>query len=299
MPYADTPDGPLYYEHVNFQAPWRRETPVLLHHGIGLTTDFWYDWLPILAAEFPVIRFDWRGYGRSHVPGPGYGWSLEQFGRDALAVLEAAGYERCHFVGESMGGTTGLYLASHAPERIVTLAVASTAFEGRYVQGLDDWAATFAAGGGAAWSRLMMPRRLHLDRVDPALAAWFEREQARVAPHVVLEQVAVLRGADLTEALARIRAPLLILSPVDSPFVSRAMGVELHERVPGSEIQFFPGARHAVVSSHARECALAVAEFIKRRAAEHALAAEEVMAAIREPHARGGIQDVSGRPPGD
>jgi len=198
-----------------------------------------------------------------------------------------------------MGGTTGLYLASHAPERIVTLAVASTAFEGRYVQGLDDWAATFAAGGGAAWSRLMMPRRLHLDRVDPALAAWFEREQARVAPHVVLEQVAVLRGADLTDDLARIRAPLLILSPVDSPFVSRAMGVELHERVPGSEIQFFPGARHAVVSSHARECALAVAEFIKRRAAEHALAAEEVMAAIREPHARGGIQDVSGRPPGD
>src|SRR5262249_45305287 len=71
LPYAETPDGPLYYEHVNFQPPWKRATPVLLHHGIALTSDFWYDWLPVVAAEFPVIRFDWRGYGRSHVPGRG------------------------------------------------------------------------------------------------------------------------------------------------------------------------------------------------------------------------------------
>jgi hypothetical protein len=32
-----------------------------------------------------------------------------------------------------------------------------------------------------------------------------------------------------------------------------------------------------------------------RQAVDHALAAEEVMAAIRELHARGGIQDVFGR----
>jgi len=266
LPHADTPDGPLYYEHVNFQPPWQRPTPVLLHHGIALTSDFWYDWLPTLAAAFPVIRFDWRGYGRSHVPGPGYPWSLEQFARDACAVLAAAGYDRCHFVGESMGGTTGLYLASHAPERIVTLTTASTAFDGRAVRGLDDWAATFAAGGAAAWSRAMMPRRLDIDRVDPALAAWFEREQARAAPHVVLGHAAVLRAADLTADLARIRAPLLVLTPGDSPFVSSAIAADLHRRVPGSELREFPGARHAVISSHARECARAVVAFIQRRA---------------------------------
>jgi pimeloyl-ACP methyl ester carboxylesterase len=135
------------------------------------------------------------------------------------------------------------------------------------VRGLDDWEATFAAGGAAAWSRLMMPRRLDLDRVDPALAAWFEREQARVAPHVVLGHAAVLRDADLTADLARIRAPLLVLTPGDSPFVSSAIAADLHVRVPGSELVEFPGARHAVISSHARECATAVVEFIQRRSA--------------------------------
>lgn len=268
MPYAETPDGPLYYEHVNFQPPWQRATPMLLHHGVGLTADFWFEWLPILAPELPVIRFDWRGYGRSHVPGPGYAYSWEQFGRDALAVLAAAGYERCHFVGESMGGATGLYLASHAPERLVTLAVASTPFQGRYVQSLDDWADIFATGGPAHWSHQMMERRLDAAAVDPALAVWFEREQAKVVPHVVLEQIEVLRRADLTDDLPRIRAPLLVLSPLDSPFVPRAIGEELHARVPGSEIQFFPGARHSVISSHAPACARAVLEFIRRRAPE-------------------------------
>jgi hypothetical protein len=34
-----------------------------------------------------------------------------------------------------------------------------------------------------------------------------------------------------------------------------------------------------------------------RQAVDHALAAEEVMAAIRELHARGGVQDVFGRWP--
>src|SRR4051812_3677124 len=205
MPYADTPDGPLYYEHFNFQPPWQAATPVLLHHGIALSCDFWYAWLPILAAEFPVIRFDWRGYGRSHVPEPGYPWSLEQFARDALAVLAAAGYQRCHFVGESMGGTTGLYLASHFPERIVTLAVASTAFHGEYVRGLDDWATTFAAGGAAAGARMMVPGRLDLEPVGPGVAAWFERGEGRVAPPVVPGHPPLLRRAGLAAGPARLR----------------------------------------------------------------------------------------------
>jgi pimeloyl-ACP methyl ester carboxylesterase len=79
--------------------------------------------------------------------------------------------------------------------------------------------------------------------------------------------VACLQGADLAADLPALRAPLLILTPADSPFVSRDLAGDLHQRVPGSEIRYFPGARHAVISSHARACATAVAEFIARRGA--------------------------------
>ena len=265
MPYVETPDGRLYYEYVDFTEPWRRCTPVLLHHGVGLTSDFWHAWMPILSATFPVIRFDLRGYGRSAQPGPGCPWSFEQFAADIFAVLEAAGHERCHFVGESMGGTIGLQLATRFPERIASIAVASTAFQGGRIQNLDDWAPAFQSGGGEAWSRMMMPRRLDLERADPELAAWFEREQARAQAHVVLEQVAWLRRVDLAADVPKIRAPLLVLAPAESPFVGGAMAAELQRAVPDAEIQLFVGARHGLISSHARACARAVVEFIGRR----------------------------------
>ncbi len=35
LPYADTPDGPLYYEHVNFQPPWQVATRLPLRLAIG------------------------------------------------------------------------------------------------------------------------------------------------------------------------------------------------------------------------------------------------------------------------
>lgn len=268
MPYVETPHGRLYYEYVDFTEPWRRRTPILLHHGVGLTSDFWHAWMPILAAAFPVVRFDLRGYGRSDPPRPGYPWSFERFAADVFAVLEGAGHDRCHFVGESMGGTIGLHLASRFPERLASLAVASTAYQGGRIRSVDDWAPTLESGGGAAWSRLMMPRRLDLERTDPAFAAWFEREQAKATPHVVVEQVEWLRRVDLAEDVAQIRAPLLVLAPADSPFVGSAMAAELQRAVPGAEIQLFVGARHGLISSHARACAHAVVEFLRRRAQE-------------------------------
>ncbi len=265
MPYVETREGSLYYDYVNCTAPWRQSTPILLHHGIALTSDFWFEWMPILTAHFPVIRFDTRGYARSEAPAPGLRWSFEQFAADAFAILEATGHNRCHFVGESMGGTIGLYLASHVPDRIVSLTVASTAFRGSEIRHLDDWGPTFEAGGGPAWSRMMMPRRLDLEQSDPDLVGWFEREQGKASPQIVLSQAEWLRRVDLTGDLDKIQAPLLVLAPANSPFVGGAVASELQRSVPGAEIQFFAGARHGLISSHAQACARAVVEFIQRR----------------------------------
>lgn len=261
---VETPGGHLAYEVVSYCGPWQNEDPILLHHGVGLHARFWDGWLPTLTARYPVVRFDMRGHGRSAVPPPDHAWSFDGFAADVLAVLKAAGYERCHFVGESLGGTIGLYLASRYPERIRSLAVLSTAYQGRRIANLDDWAAAFAAGG-AAWSRLMMPRRLDPAAVSRGLYAWFEAEQAKAVGHVVLSMVDVLRRTDLSADLPRIEAPCLVLTPLDSPFVSAELASDLQRLVPRAEIQYFRGARHGLFVSHALQCARAVVDFLARR----------------------------------
>jgi pimeloyl-ACP methyl ester carboxylesterase len=74
-----------------------------------------------LPDEFRLIYIDHRGHGRSDKPyaAPAYAMPLRV--RDVVAVLDACGIERSHFIGISWGGRLGFGIAEHAPERILSL----------------------------------------------------------------------------------------------------------------------------------------------------------------------------------
>jgi 3-oxoadipate enol-lactonase len=79
-----------------------------------------------LTREFRVIRYDRRGHGKSQAPpGP---YSMERFGRDVLAILDALSIEKTHWCGLSMGGMVGQWLGANAPERFGRIILANTAF---------------------------------------------------------------------------------------------------------------------------------------------------------------------------
>ena len=191
------------------------------------------------------------GFGRSGIPGPGFPWSLEGLTADALEVARAAGAERFHFVGESVGGTVGLAARKPAsrraaePDRVERLA------SGR----LDP------AGAGVAG---VHPRQRHGEvgrdddaapsRPRPGLARakyrWFERAQARCSADSVLDLADVLIGSDLSPELGRIPVPTLLLAPGRSPFVPLAVMEEMHAGIAGSELPDLPGraSRPAVLA---------------------------------------------------
>jgi 3-oxoadipate enol-lactonase len=58
---------------------------------------------------------------------------------------------------------------------------------------------------------------------------------------------------------------MLILAPDGSPFVDRSMPTDLHALIATSELQWFPGQRHSLLMSRARECAATYLAFLKRR----------------------------------
>ena len=265
MPTLARPHGPLHYEVTDVTAPWggAAET-ILFHHGLGITSDIWLDWLAPLADRYRLVRFDCRGFGRSSVPGPGFAWSMDLLAEDALAVARAAGADRVHYVGESLGGTLGLHLAIHHPSAIRSLTLCSTAHRGGSIQRVHEWRAYIGAHGMAAWSRMMMDLRMAPD-VSARFREWFDAEQAKCSADAILDLADVLVGTDVSDRLGDIAAPTLVLHPDASPFIPLAMALELHTRVPRSEIRIFPGARHALAHTHARECAGALREFLGRR----------------------------------
>ncbi len=88
---------------------------LLIHAGIADRTMWdpqWERW----RDGCTVVRYDQRGFGKSADPTGPY----TRFG-DALAVLDAAGIERAHVVGASMGGRAALDLALAHPGRVGAL----------------------------------------------------------------------------------------------------------------------------------------------------------------------------------
>ena len=97
MAFVQLAEGELHY-----QLDGPVDAPVLvLSNSLGTDLHMWDAQIPAFAKHFRVLRFDTRGHGQSLVtPGP---YSIEQLGRDVLALLDALHIERAHFCGLSMG----------------------------------------------------------------------------------------------------------------------------------------------------------------------------------------------------
>ncbi|MBX3189657.1 MAG: alpha/beta hydrolase [Labilithrix sp.] len=93
---------------------------VLAVHGFPDTPHTWSVLGPALAdAGFRVVAPFLRGYAPTQIPERDT--SIEDLGRDVLALVEALGAERAHLVGHDWGAEAVYAAAGLAPARVETL----------------------------------------------------------------------------------------------------------------------------------------------------------------------------------
>ena len=103
-----------------------------------------------------MITYDARGHGFSQVTAGDY--TIEQLGRDALAILDDVGVESAHVCGISLGGITAMWMGVNAPRRVESLVLANTAAR---IGSLELWTERIAfvkQQGMATLADLTMPR---------------------------------------------------------------------------------------------------------------------------------------------
>jgi pimeloyl-ACP methyl ester carboxylesterase len=267
MPFAPTGRGDLHYEIVDQAAPWhRRREAILFHHGIGASAGIWAGWFPALADRHRLVSFEMRGYGRSHIPGPDFAWSLDFMVEDLFAVADAAGLRRFHLVGESIGGTVALAAVLARPQRIATLTVSNGAHLGASIQRVEAWRRRLDEGGVKAWSDAFMRDRFHDDALSPEQRAWFAAQQEQWPRESILDALRVLIGTDLSPRMKEIGCPTLLLHPDGSPFIPVPVMAELHRLLPDAELNVIGRSRHGLPFSHAELCASLLRAFLDRKA---------------------------------
>lgn len=255
----------LYFETTDLCAPWRTPgVPVVFHHGIGTTLGVWSDWLPTIAPHHPVLRFDMRGFGKSVIPPTDHHWSLDEMVSDLWHVIDSAGYDTVHLVGESFGATVVMAAAVANSERVRSVRVLNGTYKGNGLGELENWASQFANGSSAGWSKRMMENRFAPGAASPDALAWFEREQAKTHPHVAIGLGSVLAQTDLTDGLKQLNVPLSVVLPDASPFVPVAHGHDMAALARNARLRIVPGVRHGLPFSHAGQEARALLEALNR-----------------------------------
>ena len=248
----------------DIRAAWSRGAPVVFHHGIGTDLGIWSDWLPVLGPDHLLVRFDLRGFGRSTVPA-GHVWSLGGLVDDYFAVADAAGVERFHAVGASIGGTVVLAAALRAPDRILSVTVSNGAHKGAGLGRVKGWRQAMADKGLDRWADEMLDQRFDEAAVPAEVRQWFDATQRRSDAEVIVALGELLLGVDLSPRLAELRPPLLILAPQQSPFIPAETFEAMHAAVRGARIHRFDSARHGLPLSHGRGSAELARDFIAEK----------------------------------
>ena len=216
--------------------------PLLLSHALGTSNELWGPQSDELRRRFRLVRYDGRGHGRSAAPAGEY--SLEQLGRDAIAVLDAANVERAHVCGVSLGGQVALWLGAHAPRRVDRLVAANT---GARIGTAALWNERIAAVRSAGLAPL----------TEGSVARWFTegfraREPeavnavaaglAATPPDGYAACCAAIRDADLRPALHSIRAPTLVIAGLRDEATPIGLSERLRDGMPDARLLALDGA---------------------------------------------------------
>jgi 3-oxoadipate enol-lactonase len=221
--------------HVELDGPDR--APVLmLSNSLGTNLHMWDEQVAPFTRQFRLVRYDRRGHGRSSAPkGP---YSMEQLGRDVLAVLDGLGIERINWCGLSMGGMVGQWLGAHAPNRIDKLILSNTAC---YYADKTVWD-----------ERMKFARTNGIARVATAtMERWFSNEFRAAKPATIARMTemfvktdlegylgccAAIRDMDHRALLAKITAPTLVIAGRLDIGTPPPLNEFIRDHIPGAQL---------------------------------------------------------------
>jgi 3-oxoadipate enol-lactonase len=222
---------------------------VLLHEGI-CDSRMWDSQWETYARSHRVLRFDFRGFGRSPLePGP------FASARDVLELMDRHGFERTALVGVSLGGRVALEVAVAAPDRVAALVLVGSGLPGH------DWSKELRATWEEEEAALREgdldkavevvlqtwvagPGR-RLDDVDPEVRARVAEMQRRAFElQSSIEDDEELLVEDLAQRLGEIQAPTLVLvGEEDTPDI-QAIAERLAREIPNARYERIANTAH-------------------------------------------------------
>lgn len=244
----------IAYSAVGKGPPLVKSANWLNHLEYDWQSPIWSHLLHALAAEHRLIRYDERGNGLSD-------WdvddiSFEAFVRDLESVVEASGLERFPLLGISQGCAVSIAYAARHPERVTLLVLL-----GGYARGRRKRCSQKEIDEADALLTLM---RLGWGQENPAFRQVFtslfipggsaeqmqwlnDLQRNTASPENAVRIREAMNTIDVTDLLARVSIPTLVLHCRDDAVAPFEEGRLMAAGIPGSRFVTLEGRNHMML----------------------------------------------------
>lgn len=226
---------------------------LLLLHPLAANMAIWDSQIEALRQHFTLVRFDARGHGDSS-PGPISELTMKQLAQDAIAVLDAAGIERAHLCGLSIGGMVAMQMATSWRERVDKLVLCATT---PFMPTAEMWQERIST----------VLREGVAPLVDGILGRWFTPRFHAEAPDEVnrvrtmllktsaqgyVASAAAIRDMDQRESIRSISSETLIIAGAHDQGAPPATAEAMAKAIPNARVTILDSAHLPNIEQRAK-----------------------------------------------
>ncbi len=269
MPHVNDNDTALWYQITG------KGQPLVLSGGFGLLHNQWDEIRDLLAKDFQVIDWNYRGAGNSDRAWPGGVFNQDTWVDDLEKILAHLNIRDAVLWGTSTGSPITVRYAAKYPQRVRAIITypmfkADAGFRKAF-DGFRNIGETFGYEALAALTSWIGVAEENL--FEPAwgkLARWEAGIfRQNFSMETLAATMAIVSGNDFTSDLAKIKVPALVLMGESgnlgykSPG-SRALAEEFMRHVPQAKLALIPrgGGTYCMIEEP-KATAVAAAEFIR------------------------------------
>lgn len=272
VPSSD-PDGWQHVaSHDGTAIAWRVDgspdaPTVVLCNGIACDDGYWTDVWPRLADEVRVVRWHYRGHGRSAPPANPEEVIVSSVVRDLRCVLEASATDQAVLVGHSYGVQVVCETYRAAPESVAGLVAVAGAYGHPLgtVLGRNTGALVFPLLEVARWPAPRLTAELLRVGLRSPLAYWVGRAIRGIGPDaprevmndyfehvadldvdVMLRMFRAMQEHTSADVLPDIDVPTTVIAGGRDGMTPPRLSRRMAELVPGARLVELPGATHVL-----------------------------------------------------
>jgi len=258
--------------HLRDEGPREDSMPIVFLHGTSSSLHTWDGWVNALKDEHRVIRFDMPAFGLTG-PSPDNNYTIENYSRIVVAVLDNLQIDHCVLAGNSLGGYVAWATAVLHPGRVERLILIDAS---GYPYQAQSVPIGFKIARIPVLNRLMeevLPRGIVESSVknvygNPSLVTpelidrYFDLTTRAGNRQALVERFRQTQPGSLAKLVPELKLPTLILWGGRDRLIPPDIGDRFHKEIVGSKLVHFNELGHVPQEEDPTRTVAALKEFL-------------------------------------